>query len=74
MNGADIDFMGDVLVWENRENNGMVRAEAMDKIQEINPTLERKQPKDQSDWCVLTKSHANGKIKLSTLKAQSTTT
>ena len=70
LNGVTIDFMGDVLVWEYRGNNGMGRAEAMDAIHEINTTLERKQYQDQLDRRVLTKLHADEKIKRRTLKAQ----
>ena len=66
--------MGIVLVWSDHGNNSMSRSEAMDSIQEINITLDRKQAKDQLDCHVLTKSHADGKININTLMAQATTT
>ena len=59
LNGDDIDFMSDVMVRSDCVNNGMISVEAMDSIQEINPTLYRKQAKYQLDRCVLTKSHAD---------------
>ena len=48
--------------------------EAMDKIQDINSMLERKQDTYQLDWRILTKAHADGKIKRRNLKANETTT
>ena len=39
LNGADTDFMGNVLVSEDRGNFGMRCAEAMNDTQEINPTM-----------------------------------
>ena len=74
MNGADIYFMGDVLVWAGYGNNGMIHAEAMYAIQEINPTLDWKQAKDQLYRNVFTKARADGKIDRRTLKAHATTT
>ena len=48
--------------------------EAMDKIQDINSMLERKQDTYQLDWRILTKAHADGKSKRINLKVQVTTT
>ena len=59
LNGADIYFMGDVMVWIEHGNNGMIHIEVIDAIQEINPSLERKQAKHQLDWRVLTKARAD---------------
>ena len=42
LSDADIDFMGNVLVWSDRGNNVMSCAESMDAFQEINPTLDWK--------------------------------
>ena len=74
LNGADIYFMGNVMVWSDRGYNGMSRAEAMDEIQEINPTMDRKQDKDKLDRCVLTKAHSGGRINRRTLKEHVMTT
>ena len=71
---GDINFIGDVLARSDRGENGMSRLEAMDAIQEVNPTLDRKQAKDLLERRVLPKSHADGKINRHTLKVQVTTT
>ena len=74
LNGADIYFMGNVMVWSDRGYNGMSRAEDMNVIQEINPMLDRRQSKGHFNWLVFTKARADGKIKRRTLKSQATTT
>ena len=74
MNYADFYLMGNVMVQEDLGRNDMSRTEAMYKIQDINPMLERNQDKYQLDRCILTKSHADGKIKRRNLKAKDTTT
>ena len=51
----------------------MSRTEAMYKIKYINPMLERKQDKYQLDHRILTKAHADEKIKRRNLKAKETT-
>ena len=71
---GDINFIADVLVRSDRGNNGTSRLEAMDYIQEVNPTLDRKQAKDLLERRVLPKAYSYGKIKRKTLKAQATTT
>ena len=71
---GEINFIGDVLARSDRGNNGMRRLEAMDAIQEVNPTLYRKQAKDLLEKNVLPKAYADGKIKRKTLKVQATTT
>ena len=52
----------------------MSRLEAMDTIQEVNPTLDRKEDKYLLERRVLPKAYADGKIKRKTLKVQVTTT
>ena len=74
LNGADIYFMGNVLVWADCGTNGMRHTEFMDAIQQINHTLYRKQAKAHLDRRVLTKACADGKIKRRNLKSQETTT
>ena len=61
LNIDDTNFMGNVLVWEDRGNNEMSCAEDMNEIQEINPKLGCNQYKDHLDRYILTKSHADGK-------------
>ena len=46
----------------------------MDEIQDINPTLDWNQAKDNLDRGLLTKAHADGKSKRINLKVQVTTT
>ena len=58
---GDINFIGDVLARPDRGNNGMSRLEAMDDIQEVNPTLDRNQAKDLLERRVLPKACADGK-------------
>ena len=41
LNDGDINFIGDALARSDRGNNFMSRLEAMDAIQEVNPTLDR---------------------------------
>ena len=61
--GLILIFRDDVLVRSDLGENGMRRAEAMDEIQEMNPTLEQNQAKYQLYCSVLTKYHTDGKIK-----------
>ena len=51
----------------------MSRLEAMDYIQEVNPTLDHKQAKDLLERHLLAKAYADGKIKKNTLNVQATT-
>ena len=62
LNGADIDFMVDVLVRTDRGKNDTSRMEDVDEIKVINSMLYQKQAKDNLDWRLLTKAHADGKI------------
>ena len=62
LNGADIDFMVDVLVRADRGKNDTSRMEDVDEIKVINSMLYQKQAKDNLDWRLLTKAHADGKI------------
>ena len=71
---GDINFIGYVLARSYCGNNGMSRLEAMDNIQEVNPTLDQKQAKNLLERRVLPKAYTGGKIKRNTLKVQSTTT
>ena len=48
----------------------MSLAEAMDAIQEITHTLDRKQSKDQLDRHILTKNHVDVKTKRRNFKAK----
>ena len=66
--------MGNVLVWSDHGKNRRRLAEAMDEIQDINPTLDWNQAKDNLDRGLLTKAHADGKSKRINLKVQVTTT
>ena len=62
--------MVDVLVRADRGKNDTSRMEDVDEIKVINSMLYQKQAKDNLDWRLLTKAHADGKIQRSTLKAQ----
>ena len=63
-----------MLARSDRGNNGMSRLEAMDYIQEVNPTLDRKQAKYLLERRVLPKAYTDRKVKRKTLKVQATTT
>ena len=56
---GDINFMGNVLAWSDHGNNGMSLQEAIDAIQEVNPTLDRKKAKDLLERHILPKSYTD---------------